>query len=77
MSKKKGGRTAAGQVILRDWPRKRLSQNWTRGGAVNPSQRIVSFDEFADGELRDELKYIFGEKTYTEALQTVKNELKK
>ncbi|KAI8924919.1 hypothetical protein BC831DRAFT_463144 [Entophlyctis helioformis] len=65
-------RMRQGCVILRDWPRKRMSQTWSRSGMLNPSQKIISFQEFLDGELRDEITYIFGEEQYKNVLKSVK-----
>ncbi len=48
------------EVILSDWPRKRFSQKWTREGAVNPSTKTVTHAAFLDGELKDDIKTIFG-----------------
>nr|KAJ3423034.1 hypothetical protein HK105_004020 [Polyrhizophydium stewartii] len=60
-------RMREGCVVLRDWPRKRMSQSWSRSGMLNPGQKIVSFQDFLDGELKDELTYLFGEMKYRQA----------
>ncbi|KAL2919716.1 hypothetical protein HK105_200630 [Polyrhizophydium stewartii] len=65
-------RMREGCVVLRDWPRKRMSQSWSRSGMLNPGQKIVSFQDFLDGELKDELTYLFGEMKYRQAVKAVK-----
>jgi hypothetical protein len=67
----------AGCIVLRDWPRKRMSQVWRRGGLVNPSEKIISFQDFCDGELNSQLITIFGQEKYNEILQLAKQELLK
>lgn len=64
-----------GCVVLRDWPRKRYSQAWTRGGAVNPSERVIAFDEFLDGEMDSQLISIFGQNRYNQIKDAVNKEL--
>jgi hypothetical protein len=66
-----------GCVVLRDWPRKRMSQNWRRGGLVNPGEKIISFSDFCDGEYNTVLISIFGCQKYDQALAAAKEELKK
>lgn len=51
------------EVILRTWPKRRMSQTWTRDGSLNPTDAKVSYDDFLKGELQDQLKHIFGVKT--------------
>ena len=67
----------AGCVVLRDWPKKRMSQVWRRGGLVNPGERIISFQDFCDGELNSQLIAVFGQEKYNEILEIVKEELQK
>ncbi|KAJ3108636.1 hypothetical protein HDU97_000492 [Phlyctochytrium planicorne] len=57
-----------GNVLLRDWPRQRMSQKWTRNGNLNPGCIKISVSEFLNGELKEKLVWIFGEKTYDEAI---------
>ncbi|KAJ3110025.1 hypothetical protein HDU96_006967 [Phlyctochytrium bullatum] len=57
-----------GNVILRDWPRQRLSQKWTRNGYLNPGSTSMTVSEFLDGEMKEKLVWIFGEKVYEEAV---------
>ena len=64
----------SGCMVLQDWPRKRLSQNWTRGGLINPSQKIYSFKEIMDGELEEQIIFIFGKEVYRKILKLIKNE---
>ncbi|KAJ3258294.1 hypothetical protein HK103_003775 [Boothiomyces macroporosus] len=66
-----------GCVILRDWPRKRMSQQWRRDGMVNPGERVISFDDFVDGEMDAQLITVFGQERYDQALQAVKKEIEK
>ncbi|KAJ1531139.1 hypothetical protein HK096_008048, partial [Nowakowskiella sp. JEL0078] len=48
-------------ILLRDWPKQRMSQKWTRDGALNPGQVEITYSEFLDGELKEQLLWIFGE----------------
>ncbi|KAI8853992.1 hypothetical protein BC829DRAFT_413301 [Chytridium lagenaria] len=57
-----------GTILLRDWPRQRLSQKWTRDGTLNPGSTQITLSEFLDGELKEKLVWIFGEKVYEEAI---------
>lgn len=50
-------------VILRTWPKRRLSQTWTRDGNLNPTNDKLSHDEFLKGELQDQVKHLFGAET--------------
>jgi hypothetical protein len=52
------------EVALRTWPKRRMSQSWSREGSLNPTNTKVSYDEFLKGELQDQIKHIFGEKTF-------------
>jgi hypothetical protein len=70
-------RMKTGCVILRDWPRKRMSQAWRRGGLVNPSEKVITFQDFYDGELKSNLVSIFGQDKYNEILEVVKIEITK
>ncbi|TPX50308.1 hypothetical protein SeMB42_g02285 [Synchytrium endobioticum] len=58
-----------GKVILRDWPRQRFSQKWTRDGALNPSQVTETCDNFVQGSLKEEITRIFGASTYDHVLK--------
>ncbi|KAH6568965.1 hypothetical protein BASA62_005159 [Batrachochytrium salamandrivorans] len=60
-----------GRVVLRDWPRRRMSQSWSRNGMLNPSEKVLSYKEFLDGDLKDELIHIFGQEQYQNIVQTV------
>ncbi|KAJ3210367.1 hypothetical protein HDU67_005359 [Dinochytrium kinnereticum] len=57
-----------GIVLLRDWPRARLSQKWTRNGTINPGVSRMEVSEFLDGEMKERIIWIFGEKVYDEAI---------
>ncbi|KAI8814368.1 hypothetical protein BJ742DRAFT_787276 [Cladochytrium replicatum] len=59
------------RVLLRDWPRQRLSQKWTRSGTMNPGTTELSFEEFLRGELKDRLLWIFGEPLYNKCIELV------
>ncbi|KAJ3034244.1 hypothetical protein HDV00_005237, partial [Rhizophlyctis rosea] len=59
-----------GVVVLRDWPKKRFSQKWTRNGP-NPGERRMTYEEFLQGELEERLVYIFGRDTYDAAVRAV------
>ncbi|KAJ3298481.1 hypothetical protein BCR33DRAFT_781981 [Rhizoclosmatium globosum] len=61
------------RVLLRDWPRQRFSQKWTRDGGLNPGEKVFKTQYFIDGEDRDQLVYIFGRKLYDEAIEAAKN----
>jgi hypothetical protein len=58
-------------VILRTWPKKRMSQTWTRDGTTNPSNLSFSYDDFLKGELQDQIKHIFGDNTLEKILGIV------
>ncbi|KAJ3391004.1 hypothetical protein HDU84_006676 [Entophlyctis sp. JEL0112] len=64
------------RVLLRDWPRQRYSQKWTRDGALNPGQKVIKTEDFIDDELKTELVYIFGQETYDMAIAAAKASLK-
>ncbi|KAJ3275395.1 hypothetical protein HDV01_000687 [Terramyces sp. JEL0728] len=70
-------RALKGCVILRDWPRKRMSQHWRRDGMVNPSERVISFDDFVDGEMDAALITVFGQDRYDQTKEAVKKEIEK
>jgi hypothetical protein len=55
-------------VALRTWPKRRMSQSWSREGSLNPSTTKVSYDEFLKGELQDQIKHIFGDNTLEKIL---------
>ncbi|KAJ3327664.1 hypothetical protein HDU76_011367 [Blyttiomyces sp. JEL0837] len=63
------------RVILRDWPRQRLSQKWTRDGNLNPGQLVISLKDFVDGELKEKIVWIFGEEVYENALAAAREAL--
>jgi hypothetical protein len=58
-----------GRVTLRDWPRKRHSQKWTRESAMNPSEKSISFQELIQGEWKSDLVHIFGDQNYQKLIQ--------
>jgi hypothetical protein len=66
-----------GCVVVRDWPRKRMSQVWTRDSMVNPNETTISFQEFIDGELDSQLISVFGKNRYNQVLEVVKQEREK
>ena len=51
-------------LILRDWPRKRYSQHWSRDSAMNPGEKVITFEEFQRGDYKQELTSIFGATDY-------------
>ncbi|KAI9205162.1 uncharacterized protein BJ171DRAFT_581368 [Polychytrium aggregatum] len=55
-------------VYLRDWPRARLSQKWTRDGAVNPGMVKVPLSEYVQGELKPQIVTIFGSEVYEKSV---------
>ncbi|KAJ3154130.1 hypothetical protein HK101_001685 [Irineochytrium annulatum] len=59
----------APRVVLRDWPRQRMSQRWTRGGSLNPGQTTMTMAEFLDGEMEEKLVWIFGKSEYDKAVR--------
>lgn len=54
------------QIVLRDWPRKRGSQSWSRSSNMNPSEKVISLTEFVSGDFKEQLTVIFGSKSYEE-----------
>ncbi|KAJ3090817.1 hypothetical protein HK102_002560 [Quaeritorhiza haematococci] len=60
------------RIVLRDWPRQRMSQKWTRDGALNPGQTAFTYEDFLAGEMKEKLVWIFGEHTYQIALEKAK-----
>ncbi|KAI8588175.1 hypothetical protein BDZ88DRAFT_508304 [Geranomyces variabilis] len=58
---------ADGNVVLRDWPRKRFSTKWTRDGDLNPSEKKLPWAEV--GEWEERIKVVFG-KTVWETVAT-------
>lgn len=49
-------------IVLFDWPKMRImSQKWTRSGGMNPSMKVITFEEFNSGELKEEVKIVFGD----------------
>ncbi|TPX32327.1 hypothetical protein SmJEL517_g04502 [Synchytrium microbalum] len=62
-----------GKVILRDWPRQRFSQKWTRDGALNPGQISETCENFVAGSLKDEITRIFGVETYDKVFKACEN----
>ncbi|KAJ3049319.1 hypothetical protein HK097_009685 [Rhizophlyctis rosea] len=61
-----------GIVVLRDWPKKRFSQKWTRNGP-NPGERRMKYEDFLQGELEERLVYIFGRDVYDTAIRAVQH----
>ncbi|KAJ3396978.1 hypothetical protein HDU92_001269 [Lobulomyces angularis] len=61
------------EVLLRDWPRQRFSQKWTRNGQLNPGEVKVKIGDFVDGEMKEKLIWIFGVEIYNDALRVAKN----
>jgi hypothetical protein len=53
-------------------PKQRLSQKWSRDGAMNPSETKIDFHQFLKGEISNKLEEIFGEKVYQESIVLVK-----
>ncbi|KAJ3031495.1 UNVERIFIED_CONTAM: hypothetical protein HDU68_003436 [Siphonaria sp. JEL0065] len=60
------------RVLLRDWPRQRYSQKWTRDGGLNPGEKVYNTRFFIDGEDKDQLVYIFGMDVYDRAVKEAK-----
>lgn len=58
-------------VILRTWPKRRMSQTWTRDGNLNPTDEKAPHDEFLKGELPDQIKQLFGAETLEKILVIV------
>jgi hypothetical protein len=54
-----------------------MSQVWRRGGLVNPSEKIISYKDFCEGELNSQIISIFGQERYDALLVAVKRELEK
>lgn len=65
------------RVVLRDWPRQRFSQRWSRNGLLNPGQQITTLKEFVDGEWKEELISVFGKEIYEKALSITRDEIQK
>jgi hypothetical protein len=68
-------RIKEGCVVVRDWPMKRLSQHWKRDGLVNPSEQIITFDEFIGGEMDTHLISIFGREKYLKCVKVVEGQI--
>jgi hypothetical protein len=51
-------------IVLRDWPRKRGSQHWTRTSQMNPGEKVITLSAFVNAEFKQELETIFGADTY-------------
>lgn len=66
-----------GRLILRDWPRKRQSQNWSRNGALNPGERVVTFEEFINGDIDSIVQTVFGNDKFEELRRLTKIEIKR
>ncbi|KAI8617092.1 hypothetical protein BC830DRAFT_1115279 [Chytriomyces sp. MP71] len=64
------------RVLLRDWPRQRYSQKWTRNGGLNPGQKIISLESFIAGEKDEELVHIFGQDVYDKAVNAAEKTLR-
>ncbi|KAI9326117.1 hypothetical protein BDR26DRAFT_150219 [Obelidium mucronatum] len=60
------------RVLLRDWPRQRYSQKWTRDGGLNPGEKVYNTRYFIDGEDKDQLVYIFGMDLYDLAVNAAR-----
>ncbi|KAI8892219.1 hypothetical protein BC833DRAFT_612369 [Globomyces pollinis-pini] len=76
----------SGCVMLRDWPRKRHSQQWRRDGMINPGlscrfvmlgEMIIKFEDFVDGEQKLHLITVFGQDRYQCLIDAVRGELEK
>eukprot|EP00842_Homolaphlyctis_polyrhiza_P005446 jgi/Hompol1/5902/HPOL_000338-RA len=52
-----------------------MSQTWSRGGLLNPGQKIVSWTDLLNGDLKDEITQIFGEEHYNNVLSTVQQQI--
>ncbi|KAJ3189246.1 hypothetical protein HDU85_002871 [Gaertneriomyces sp. JEL0708] len=60
--------------ILRSWPRKRLSQKWTRDGGLNPTETRCSYEEFLEGEFDQTILAVFGQETLDKVTEIVKKQ---
>ncbi|KAJ3114746.1 hypothetical protein HK100_001565 [Physocladia obscura] len=63
------------RVLLRDWPRQRFSQKWTRDGSLNPGQKIIKIEDFLNKDSKAELVYIFGNEVYEKAVEVARQAL--
>lgn len=55
----------------------RFSQGWTREGALNPSEIVLEFEDFAQGEMASHLTSIFGVDRYNQLVAAAKEEIQK
>ena len=55
----------------------RFSQGWTREGALNPSEIVLEFEDFAEGEMASHLTSIFGVVRYNQLVAAAKEEIQK
>ncbi|KAJ3062715.1 hypothetical protein HDU98_001425 [Podochytrium sp. JEL0797] len=60
------------RVLLRDWPRQRYSQKWTRDGGLNPGEKVYTISNFLRGEDEDQIIYVFGQEVYDKAIDSAK-----
>lgn len=60
-------------VILRTWPKRRMSQTWTRDGNLNPTNEKASYDQFVKGELHDQIEQLFGAEALEKILGIIKS----
>jgi hypothetical protein len=52
-----------------------MSQNWSREGIANPNERVISFDDFVNGESDSLLIAVFGKIKYNQCMDAVKEQI--
>lgn len=64
-----------GCLVLREWPRKRFSQVWSRDSQMNPSEIVLELHDVVQGEMRAHLTTIFGELKYERLREAARKQL--
>jgi hypothetical protein len=54
-----------------------MSQSWTRDGVSNPSEKVIAYKEFLEGELDSTIIHVFGREKYDQFFSLAQQELKK
>ncbi len=61
------------KVTLNEWPRMRLSQRWTRSGAMNPDTKVISSQDYLNGEWKEEMTFVFGKEMYEKSVKVLES----